>query len=208
MTQPLNQREHLQALGKLDSEAGEFWMENPWQAGEHNLSAFERNRVLLNVAMEDGSGRRFVDISHLTAADLDSDSRAVASGDFNGDGMPDLIVRSSGGGPLRIFENRWPKSNWLTISLNGHQSNRMGLGAKIKVEAAGRTMWRELYPVSSYLCQQPSRVDFGLQDANEIERLVVYWPSGKVQEFHGLEANRHWLIDEGDEAPRLFASRP
>jgi hypothetical protein len=206
VTQPFNQRAHCDALGELDDDAGEFWMENPWQVGEHNLSAFERNRVLLNVRAKDGL-RKFVDVSHLTTADLDSDSRAVASGDFNGDGMPDLLVRSSGGGPIRVFENRWPKTNWLKVSLRGRQSNSLGLGAKLKLLVDGRTIWRELHPVSSYLCQQPNDVHFGLGGSSSIESLTIYWPSGKVQEFKELESNRHLLIDEEQKSPQLYSAR-
>lgn len=171
-------------------------MSNPWKIGNHNVSAFERNRVLLNT----GHGR-FVEISHGTAADLDSDTRGVAVGDLNGDGMPDLIVRNSGGGPLRILENHWPKTNWLTVSLRGVKSNSLGLGAKLKVEVGGRTLWRELYPVSSFLSQLPSRVRFGLGAHRQVDRLSIYWPSGIVQQFKGLTADSHLRITEGDDTP-------
>ena len=146
-------------------------------------------------------------MSHLTSADLDSDSRGVASGDFNGDGMPDLIVRSSGGGPLRLFENRWPKTNWLKVSLRGRQSNSLGIGAKLKFEVDGRAIWRELFPVSSFLCQQPSLVNVGLGAASQVEGLTVFWPSGKVQKFQALESNRHLRIDEEQESPQHYPTR-
>ena len=176
----------------MDESVGEFWLENPWQADEHNLSSFERNRILLNV----GDGR-FLDVSHATTADIDSDSRGVAVGDFNGDGMPDLMVRSSGGGPLRAFENRWPKTHWLKVSLRGVQSNRLGIGAKLKLESAGRTLWRELYPIASFLSQLPSLVHFGLGDSERVDRLTVFWPSGETQSFEDLAVDRHLQFTEG-----------
>jgi len=214
VSQPLNQRIHTKAPGKLDKEAGEFWLANPWDVGEHNLSAFERNRILLNVPLnrtqkkdgsakdgsaKDGSARRFICVSHPAGADIDSDSRAVATGDFNGDGMPDVVVRSSGGGPLRIFENRWPQTNWVSISLRGVQSNSRGLGAKVHIEAGGKSIWRELYPVFSFMSQQPSRIDAGLGNAKTIDRLTVHWPSGRVQKFTGVAVNRRLTIQEDED---------
>jgi hypothetical protein len=197
VTQPLNQRARCEALGKLDTAEGEFWMENPWEGTQHNLSAYERNRVFLNAG-----GQRFIDVSYLTTADLDSDSRGVVTADLNGDGMPDLLVRSSGGGPLRMFENLLPRQSWVTISLRGVQSNRLGLGAKLKAEAGGTTQWRELYPVASFQSQLPSLIHFGLGAASRLDRLTIQWPSGATQTLEGLDINCHWEITEGSDQPR------
>ncbi len=205
MTQPFNQRKQLDPAGPLDESAGEFWYVNPWKVGDTNLSAYERNRLLLN-----DQGRQFWDVSHLTGgADLDSDSRGIAAGDFNLDGMIDVIVRNSGGGPVAVFENRWPQTQWLKVSLRGVKSNRLGLGAKIRVETEHQSLeikhqsqWRELYPVCSFLSQMPSLAHFGLGNAPRVKRLTVRWPSGLEQSFDDLNANRHWQITEGDNLPR------
>jgi hypothetical protein len=178
----------------MDEEIGEFWLANPWQNGDNNLSAFERNRVLLNIA-----GERFIDISHLTSADLESDSRGVTAGDLNGDGMPDIVVRSVGGGPLRVFLNNWPQSNWLQISLRGTESNSLGLGAKVKLRAGLKTLWREMYPVASFQSQQPSLLHFRLGEADHVDELTVFWPSGVVQNVEGAELNRTLTITESSD---------
>ena len=54
-------------LGEIDKEAGELWVGNPFQLVNQgdNLSAYERNRLYLNV-----DGQRFIDASFASADGL------------------------------------------------------------------------------------------------------------------------------------------
>ncbi len=197
MSQPFDQKASCPAAGELDGALGEFWLENPWQPTEHNLSAYERNRILLNT--RDG---KFADVSHAAGgADLDSDSRSVVAGDFDQDGMPDLLVRSSGGGPLRLFINGFPKSNWIRITLRGTKSNARGIGARLTAEIDGRLVYRELQAPNCFQGQSPAEVTFGLQSSDQIDRLEIQWPSGESQTFEALQANHHYAISESNPVP-------
>lgn len=183
-------------MGPLNKKLGEFWMENPWEAGANNLSAFERNRILMNRKGTGGSGRALFDVSHLTGADTDADSRAVVSGDFNSDGMPDLAVRSSGGGAVKIYLNRWPQQNWLQVVLKGTKSNTAGLGSRIKVDVGERTLWREVHRVASFRSQQPASTLIGLGASTTVKRITIEWPSGVTQELADIAANQRLVIEE------------
>lgn len=198
MSQPYDQRAEVPLPGKLDKELGEFWSANPWTivTEGHNLSAFERNRVFLNVG-----GKDFLDISHLTGADSDGDGRSVVAADFRNVGQLDLIVRQAGGGPLRLYENRLPRKRYLTVSLRGRDSNRQGVGARLTATVAGRTIVREMFPACGYQSQAPNVVHFGLGDDPTVDTLTVRWPSGKVQVLQGVGADRHIVIDEGQNGP-------
>lgn len=179
MSRPHDQRQLLPAAGSLDQESGEFWVENPWFAGiNHNLSAFERNRVLLNRG--DGT---FVEASHLSGgADLDADSRGVVGADLDGDGREDLIVRSAGGGGLRIFANRSPirGGGSLVVTLKGDAGSGRGIGARLRLRAGGQDFHRQLYPNNSNSAQAPARVHF-CWPTGEAESLEVRWPRGEVK---------------------------
>lgn len=197
MSQPYDRGAAVPLPGTLDPSLGEFWVDNPWKivAQGHNLSAFERNRVYLNV-----QGRDFLDISHLTGADSDGDGRAVVAADFRNSGKIDLLVRQVGGGPLLLFENQMPRQNYLTVSLRGQTSNRQGIGARLTAVVQGQPRVRELFPANGFLSQAPNQVHFGLAHAEVVDRLTVRWPSGKTQEFTNLKGNRHIIIDEGKTA--------
>jgi hypothetical protein len=194
VSQPFDRGASVPPPGTVDKSLGEFWVNDSWNIVRegHNLSAYERKRVFLNV-----EGKEFLDISYLTGADSDGDGRAVVAGDFRNDGRLDLVVRQVGGGPVRVFENRFEKAHYLTVSLRGTASNRLGIGARLTATVAGRDLTRELYPHNSFRSQMPSRVHFGLGDATRIDRLTIRWPSGAVQTLHDLAADRHVVITEG-----------
>jgi hypothetical protein len=194
VSQPTNRTGLVPAPGDLDPALREFWVENPWQIAVlgHNLSSFERNRAYLNVG-----GKDFLEISHLTGADSDGDGRAVVAADFRNAGVLDLIVRQAGGGPLMLYENRMPRRHYLNVTLRGRESNRQGVGARLTAVAGGQRQVREMFPANGFCSQAPNVVHFGLGEAAAVDTLTVRWPSGKVQVFTGLSADRHVVIDEG-----------
>ena len=193
MSQPFDQSCILPAMGPVDSASGQFWVGNPWLFGKtnFNLSAYERNRVYWN--RHDGG---FVDISYLTGADSDGDSRGVVAADLDNDGRPDLLVRQSGGGPLRIYMNQFPKKNFLKVNLRGERSNRFGLGARLTAEIGPRRLVREMQAPNTFWGQSPAQVLFGLDEASCVDRLTIEWPSGAVQVLEGLAANQHIEVRE------------
>ena len=203
MTQPQNRFAITPARGELDTEAGEFWYDNPFMitaAGE-NLSAYEPNRTFINLG-----DLHFLDASFASGANIDSDSRSVVTGDFDRDGSIDLLVASAGGGPLRLFMNRIPDAgNRIQVSLVGTHNNRAGIGARVKVLTGDRRIVRDLLPVNSFMGQSPPEMIIGIGQADSIDYLNVRWPDGSTQEFRNVSANQHITITEGQSN---YATRP
>ena len=196
MAQPFKRGAKVSAPGKIDEELKEIWVDNPWDitsAGK-NLSNHERQRLYMNQ-----KGKAFFDLSFLSGADSDGDGRSVVAADFRNNGQLDLVVRKSGGGPLVIYENQFPKRHYLKVSLRGTKSNRLGIGARLVAMVNGQQIVRELFPVNSFRSQMPSTVHFGLADAIKVDRLTIRWPSGIVQELADLAGDRHIVVEEGKE---------
>jgi hypothetical protein len=186
--QPFNTSFRLPSPRRTDDDIGEFWVENVAdfeRIPEYNLSMYERNRFFKNCG-----GGRLVDASYVSGTDLTSDSRAVAVGDLDEDGRPDLVVRNCGGGPVRIFLNRIPGGQALTVTLRGSRSNLQGIGARLVLEVGGRKLYREHFPQNSLMAQNACETIFGLGESPGPARLTVTWPSGLVQVLEALEPGR------------------
>lgn len=180
-------------LGEIDEEGGELWVDNPFQLlGQgSNLSAFERNRLYLNV-----DGERFIDGSFASAVDLDSDSRSAITADFNRDGAIDLLVGSVGGGPLRMFLNEIPQQNRLRVTLQGEKSNRKGIGARLIARLGDRQIVRDVFPVNGFMGQSPPVIDIGVGDSSQVDELTIRWPSGITQVIENVDVQQPLHIVE------------
>ena len=211
MSQPLDRNSSLPELGAVDREAGEFWVENPFRMPRlgHNLSAYERNRVFLNRGSHDRGSKKFLDASFASQADLDSDSRSVVAADFDRDGRVDLLVGSSGGGPLRLLRNTVATANHsIHVSLVGRQSNRPAIGSRLEFQCGDRRLVRDLFAPNGCLGQGPAELTVGVGAAATIDRLTVRWPSGGTDEYRDLPVDCRITIQEGDPTVTTSGLRP
>jgi hypothetical protein len=119
--------------------------------------------------------------------------------DYNNDGFPDLFVNNGAGstvGTYMLFRNNGNSNNWLKVVLRGRQSNRGGIGAKIRLTAGGKTQYRQ-YTGQHYMGQNHIPVHFGLGQATSVGSLKIKWPSGTVDTLHSVPANSTIRVVEG-----------
>jgi len=166
------------------------------QAGR-TFSGRERNCAFLNTR-----GRRFADISGVSGLDHVSDSRAVVTTDWDLDGDLDLWFSNRTSPRVRFLRNDATSGHhFLAIRLEGVQSNRDAIGARIELhaeqEAASRPLIRTLRAGDGYLSQSSKWIHFGLGAEAKIGRLVIHWPGGQVEEIRGLKPDTRYRVTQG-----------
>lgn len=124
--------------------------------------------------------------------------RGIAVGDYDNDGLPDLLVVDSQGSPVLLHNESYKTGHWLGVRLEGVGSNRDGYGAMLTAEFDGKKVLRHCHADGSYMSSSDSRIIFGLGISTKIERLTVKWPNGDSQTHTDLPIDRYITIKEGD----------
>ena len=102
-----------------------------------------------------------------------------ASGDLDGDGDTDCVVRYAAGG-LKVARNDGGNRNRsLRVRLAGKVSNRSGVGSKIEVRAGSLKQKLETYAASP--APAPADVTFGLGKRTGVDAVRILWPAGILQ---------------------------
>jgi len=177
------------------------------QADQLPSSAKYREPKLLQLNQGDGT---FCDASEQSGpAVLEPRvSRGLAVGDLFNDGNMDLVVEDLVGKPMVLRNHGIPGRHWVSFELAGQKSNRLAIGARLKLVAGGMTQTEEIHSGGSYLSQSDTRVHFGLGTAMNIDSLEIRWPSGKVETFKTLSADKFYSVLEGQGIVPAEAIRP
>ena len=123
--------------------------------------------------------------------------RGLASGDYDNDGLEDLLVVDSEGKPLLLHNSKPSRGHWIGVKLEGTKSNRDGYGAILTLKCGDKTVVRHCHSDGSYLSASDKRVHFGLGEATRIDSLKITWPSGGVSELKNLPIDKYVTIKEG-----------
>ena len=123
---------------------------------------------------DDVTGRAFPG----TWPDRSRTDGALASGDIDGDGDVDVLIRTIDG--LKIFRNDGgSRARSLRVQLTSRVSNRSAVGTKIEMRAGSLRQRTETYAASP--APAPADVVFGLGPRSGADVARVLWPSGILQ---------------------------
>jgi hypothetical protein len=123
-------------------------------------------------------------------------SRGLAFADYDHDGRIDAAVVSHGE-PATLLHNVTPQTgHWLAVRLQGSESNKFGIGARVRVQAGSLVHTRQRVLGSGYLSGDTLLCHFGIGAAAEVESLEVTWPSGSVSRLANLPADQIVTVEE------------
>ena len=132
---------------------------------------------------------------HVAGTDFNASARRVR--DENSGATQDGLSGTAQSA-ARIFRNVFGKANhWLLLKLVGTKSNRMGIGAQVRITTAdGRSQWNEVTTSVGYASSSDSRVHFGLGANQLVKELEVRWPSGIRQIMRDVSGDRIVVVEE------------
>jgi hypothetical protein len=124
-------------------------------------------------------------------------SRASGVGDFNDDGLADMVVSKSSPDFSTYWKAISNENHWLKVELEGTVSNREGISSWIDAYSGSLHQSRYTYCGEGYLAQNSFSEFFGWGDRALIDSLVVSWPSGIVDRWYTIPANQQLYLVEG-----------
>jgi hypothetical protein len=166
------------AMSKIAGANGRFFEDAAtWPAfGNASLSGYERSRVYINRGVAG-----WVDVAKKVGVTDVYDGRAVALADLSNRGAVDVIVANQNQ-PAVLYRDYPDSANhWIEFKLVGTRSNRSAIGAEVVLEAGDLRQRRIVDGGSGFASQNDRRLHFGLGAHEWVDRVVIYWPSGKQQ---------------------------
>ena len=178
--------------------------------GDPGFGSLMPNLMYLN-----RGGIKFDDVTMASRLGHLQKGHAVAFADLDKDGDLDLFEQLGGAYPGdgyrdALFENPGFGNTSISLKINGEQSNRSAIGARIKINfienGKVRSVFRQVSSGGSFGAN-PLRQCIGIGKAQVVDSIEIYWPTtGKVQKFENINAGSIIEINEGSDQIRYIVN--
>lgn len=111
--------------------------------------------------------------------------------DLNNDGFLDVELGGT------VFYNSGNENNWIKFNLQGVDSNRNGIGARLELYGSWGMQIREIRSGEGFAHMNSLNGHFGIGTASEIEKAIIRWPSGTVDVIPNPQVNSTVFVLEG-----------
>ncbi len=194
------------ALGTMSGVPGDFDYDGYLDLFLGNGGPTMERRELSTMFRNNGNGT-FADVTAQVGVLNLGKLHGVTFADYDQDGDLDLYTPVGGARPGDQWENTLYRNegfgnHWIVFQLKGTRSNRDGIGAKIRVKAGDLFQFAEVASGYSFGCSNSLEQEFGLGKHSRVDQVEVQWPSGQIDRYQNLEADRFVLLEEGAAAPK------
>jgi hypothetical protein len=177
--------------------------------GNPSFKSAVPNKLFKNI-----NGTRFLDVTTSARVGNIQKGHEVAFADLDNDGDEDIYIKMGGAYVGDAYENSLylnPGQNnnhWINILLEGTVSNKVAIGAKIKVtfkeNNVERSVYRDVNSGGSFGAN-PLQQHVGVGQATSVETIEITWPAtGKTQVFKNVAVDKNIKIKEDDSTFNAF----
>ena len=194
--------------GDLDNDG---WLDFYLGTGNPSVKMTIPNRVFRN-----DRGKQFLDVTTNGGFGHLQKGHGVSFADIDNDGDQDLFTVLGGAftGDVAfnaLYENPGNSNHWLTLRLIGTESNRDGIGARVKVELETPDGERNVYVLvgtGGSFGASSLQQEIGLGNAINIKSLEIRWPSTEnVQRFDAVPMDTFIEMKEGETFYRYYGKK-
>ena len=134
----------------------------------------------------------FTNVTDITGLGDEARARNVSKADFNGDGWVDIFIGNYDDYPLLMQNKSVENGNlneWLTITLEGTESNRDAIGALVSVTTPGGTQTQLISSGGNHGGGSQKAAFFGLS-AETSATVTITWPNGVVDSLGSIDSGQ------------------
>ena len=163
--------------------------------------------IVPNKMYRNNAGQNYQDVTYSGGFGHIQKGHAIGFGDFDFDGDQDIYAVMGGAFEGDVFRNLLfenpvgNENNWINILLEGTESNRSAIGAKLILTLdEGRKIYHTVGMDASF-GGNSLMAELGLGKAGSIKKLEILWPhkSMEISEFENLSVNQVIKVIEGSE---------
>jgi hypothetical protein len=123
-------------------------------------------------------------------------SRGCAFGDFDNDGDIDILIINLNEPPSLLRNDLSSKEHWIKLQLQGVESNRSAIGARVTVHYGEKLQAKAVLAQSSYLSVSDRRLHFGLGSVKIVD-VEIRWPLGRLERLSNVAVDQLIHVTEG-----------
>jgi hypothetical protein len=152
-----------------------------------------------NLLYKNNGDATFTNVASNSVVELKKNGYGGATGDFDSDGKPDIVVANFGTDGVKILRNTESNiGNWFEVNLVGTSTNKFGVGSRVEVRIGDLVLMDEVTIGSGYKSQNSYRVHVGLGKTNLIDELKIKWPDGTSNTYQNVVANSRYLAIQNE----------
>ncbi len=162
-----------------------------WQDLLYINGSIANDTPIANALLRNQGDGTFLNVTDDTGMGDTQRGRNVSTADFDGDGWVDAFIANYSGTPLLMHNTSGSGSSneYLTLTVEGTDSNRDGIGTVISVTTAAGTQTQMISSGGNHGGGSQKAAFFGLAGATSAT-VTVTWPNGVVEDLGSISSGQ------------------